>query len=46
MGLNTTEAIDVKTILRKNNILTVYLPMSMDACGLSLQSPEKINLYL
>lgn len=46
MGLNTTEAIDVKTILRKNNILTVYLPMSMDACGLSLQSPEKDKFIL
>lgn len=46
MGLNTTEAIDVKTILRKNNILTVYLPMSEDACGLSLQSPEKDKFIL
>ena len=46
MGLNTTEAIDVKTILRKNNILTVYLPMSMDACGLTLQSPEKHKFIL
>ena len=46
MGLNTSEAIDVKTILRKNNILTVYLPMSKDACGLSLQSPEKDKFIL
>ena len=31
MGLNTTEAIDVKSILRKKNILTIYLPMSQNA---------------
>ena len=46
VGLNTTEAIDVKTIVRKNNILTVYLPMSEKACGLSLLSPENDRFIL
>jgi hypothetical protein len=46
MGLNTTEAIDVKSILRKKNILTIYLPMSQNACGLSLQSSENDKFIL
>ena len=40
IGLNSSEAIDVKTVLRKLNILTVYLPMSETAYGLSLSSQQ------
>ena len=36
-GLNDSEPIHVKTILRKENIVTMYLPLSEDVFGLSLK---------
>ena len=33
-GLNDSEPIHVKTILRKENIVTMYLPLSEDVFGL------------
>ena len=36
-GLNDSEPIQVKTILRKENIVTMYLPLSEEVCGLSLK---------
>lgn len=39
-GLSSNEAINIKALLRLCNILTVYAPMSENACGLSLKSPK------
>lgn len=36
-GLNDSEPVHVKTILRKENIVTMYLPLSEDVFGLSLK---------
>ena len=40
LGFNLVEPIDIKTILRKQNILTLYRPLSDQTCGLSLRSKE------
>lgn len=37
MGLNDSEPIHTKTILRKENIVTMYLPLSENIYGLSLK---------
>lgn len=37
-GLSLTEAINVKSLVRKLNILTVYRPLSKEAAGLSLST--------
>lgn len=37
MGLNDSEPIHTKTILRKENIVTMYLPLSENVYGLSLK---------
>lgn len=39
-GLSMSEAVNVKSLIRKLNILTVYRPMSDYAYGLSLKSPK------
>lgn len=39
-GLSQSEAVNVKSLLRKLNILTVYRPLSEYAYGLSLKSPQ------
>ena len=39
-GLGRSESVNVKSLLRKLNILTVYRPLSDDAYGLSLKSPQ------
>lgn len=38
IGFNQTEPLSVKSILRKNNILTIYRPLSDKSYGLSLKS--------
>jgi Zn-dependent peptidase ImmA (M78 family) len=37
-GLNATEAIRLKSLLLKNNILTVFLPLSEDLSGMAVKS--------
>ena len=37
LGINSTEAVHMKTLIRKENILTLYRPMSEHAYGLSLR---------
>lgn len=39
-GLSATEAVSMKSVVRLCNILTVYLPMSDNAYGMSLKSPQ------
>jgi len=36
-GFNLTEAIPLRSILQKNNILTVYLPLSADFSGMTVK---------
>ena len=45
-GLSQSEAVNVKSLLRKLNILTVYLPLSENAHGLSLKSPKGYRFIL
>lgn len=45
-GLSQNEAVNVKSLLRKLNILTVYRPLSEDAHGLSLKSPKGFRFIL
>lgn len=45
-GLGEAEALNMKSIVRKCNILTVYLPMSEKACGLSVKSPQDDSFIL
>ena len=45
-GLSETEPINVKTILRKLNILTIYRPLSMDSCGVSLMTADKTKRFM
>ena len=40
-GLNSTEAIRIKSLLIKNNILTVYLPLSPDFSGMAVKLNEE-----
>ena len=44
-GLNDSEPIHVKTILHKENIVTMYLPLSEDVFGLSLKPIYAYQLY-
>ncbi len=46
MGLGATEAVSVKSLLRRCNILTVYRPLSENAYGLSLKSPQADRFML
>lgn len=39
-GLNQTEPIHAKTLLRKLGVLTMYRPLSEKACGLSMRSAD------
>ena len=39
-GLNQTEPIHTKTLLRKLGVMVMYRPLSVRACGLSLQSAD------
>lgn len=41
LGLNDSEPIHTKTILRKENIVTMYLPLSENVHGLSLKHEAK-----
>lgn len=45
-GLSQNEAVNVKSLLRKLNILTVYRPLSESAYGLSLKSPKGYRFIL
>ena len=45
-GLSLHEAINIKSLLRKLNILTVFLPLSENAHGLSLKSPKGFRFIL
>ena len=40
-GLSDTEAVNLKSLLLKLNILTIYRPLSEDFSGMSLKSGEK-----
>lgn len=40
-GLSDTEAVNLKSLLLKLNILTIYRPLSEDFLGMSLKSGEK-----
>lgn len=39
--LNAKEPINVKSLIRRLNILMIYKPMSEQSCGLSLMTPDK-----
>ena len=43
IGLNTSEAIHIRSILIKNNILTVFLPLSNDFSGMAIKLEENKN---
>ena len=45
-GISLTEPINMKTILRKNNILTIYRPLSENYYGLSLKSKDDDRFIL
>jgi len=45
-GISLTEPINMKTILRKNNILTIYRPLSENYYGLSLKSKDDDHFML
>ena len=45
-GISLTEPINMKTILRKNNILTIYRPLSENYYGLSLKSKDDDRFML
>ncbi|MFA6677402.1 MAG: ImmA/IrrE family metallo-endopeptidase [Bacteroidales bacterium] len=45
-GISLTEPINMKTILRKNNILTIYRPLSVNYSGLSLKSKDDDRFML
>lgn len=45
-GLSLNEAVNMKSLIRKLNILTVYRPMSECAYGLSLKSPKGVRFIL
>ena len=44
--ISLTEAINLKSLLRKLNILTVFRPLSGNFCGMSLISPAKLKFIL
>lgn len=45
-GINLSEPVNMKTLLRKLNILTLYLPLSDDSYGLSLQSQDRKDKFM
>ena len=45
-GLSLTEAINVKSLVRKLNILTIYRPLSAEAAGLSLRTDDDDRFIL
>jgi Zn-dependent peptidase ImmA (M78 family) len=47
-GFNLTEAIRIKSILQKNNILTVFLPLASDFSGMAVKigESEKTKRFL
>ncbi|MGL4327416.1 MAG: ImmA/IrrE family metallo-endopeptidase [Tannerellaceae bacterium] len=45
-GMSQTEAINLKSLLRKLNILTVFRPLSANFHGMSLQSPLGLKFML
>jgi len=45
-GLSQNEAVNIKSLLRKLNILTIFRPLSEYAYGLSLKSPKGYRFIL
>ncbi len=45
-GLNPSEPIHTKTLLRKLGIMVIYRPMSEKACGLSMCSSDKRSKFM
>lgn len=45
-NISSTEAINLKSLLRKLNILTVFRPLSDDFCGMSLGSSSGLKFIL
>lgn len=41
IGISDTEAVNLKSLLLKYNVLTIYRPLSERFCGMSLRSGEK-----
>lgn len=41
IGVSDTEAVNIKSLLLKYNVLTVYRPLSERFCGMSLRSGDK-----
>lgn len=46
INISLTEAINLKSLLRKLNILTVFRPLSDDFCGMSLGAPNGLKFIL
>ena len=46
IGVSSTEPINVKSVLRKTNILTIYRPLSTKSYGLSLKSKNEDRFML
>ena len=42
-GLNSTESIRIKSLLQKNNILTIYLPLGNDFSGMAVNLTNSDN---
>ena len=40
-GLNSTESIHITSLLQKNNIVTIFLPLSTDFSGMAVLIPDK-----
>ena len=45
-GLNPSEPIHTKTLLRKLGIMVIYRPMSEKACGLSMCSSDRRSKFM
>lgn len=41
IGVSDTEAVNLKSLLLKYNVLTIYRPLSESFCGMSLRSDDK-----
>lgn len=46
LGVNTTEPINIKSALRKLDIIAVYRPLSEACCGLSVQAKEDKKKFI
>ena len=45
VGLSDTQSVNLKSLLLKLNVLTVYRPLSKDFSGMSLKSPGGERFY-